>query len=371
MKLENQNILIISNEAWGDIWYSKHNYAYELSKKNSVYFIDPAPRWKFENLFNPSVTIKSVGNNLYIISYLNFLPALNILFLLINNFIISRRLRLFLLRKEIKKPLIWTFDPYRLFNPKLLNPVLSIFHCVDKFAFKHKAEKILCKSVDVFILVSEDFIEDYKPFKKTIIVIPHGISSEEFNVSEVEKNFFDIPVKDYALYIGNIDDRLDYELIEKALIKFPGTNFVFIGNIFYSKTNITANKIFRSKTYKNLIFIGPKPFKQLKAYIEKAKLCLALMNKDHPGNTISHHKIYQYFALGKPVLGIEFSEYKAIPDLIYMNNDHDKILNQFEVFLNQNEDIALFTKRIEYARERTYEKLFCKIENKLTEYKKQ
>ena len=34
MKLENQTILVTSNEPWGDLWYSKQNYAYELSKKN-------------------------------------------------------------------------------------------------------------------------------------------------------------------------------------------------------------------------------------------------------------------------------------------------------------------------------------------------
>ncbi|GIV43052.1 MAG: hypothetical protein KatS3mg035_0175 [Bacteroidia bacterium] len=76
MKLENQNIVIISNEPWGDIWYSKQNYAYELSKLgNKVYFIDPPQPYELKNLFSNHFTLKKYSENLSIIQYRNRLPA--------------------------------------------------------------------------------------------------------------------------------------------------------------------------------------------------------------------------------------------------------------------------------------------------------
>lgn len=41
MELKGKRIVTASNEGWGDVWFSKHNYAYELSKHNEVLFVDP------------------------------------------------------------------------------------------------------------------------------------------------------------------------------------------------------------------------------------------------------------------------------------------------------------------------------------------
>ena len=52
MKLEDQPILVVSNEPWGEVWFSKHNYAFELSRKNRVLFVDPPKRWRPANVFS-------------------------------------------------------------------------------------------------------------------------------------------------------------------------------------------------------------------------------------------------------------------------------------------------------------------------------
>src|SRR5215216_5648547 len=75
MKLVNQNILIISNEPWGNIWYSKHNYANELSKKNKVFFLNPPMPFKFSNFLNFKIKEEKVSDTLTILQYSNLLPV--------------------------------------------------------------------------------------------------------------------------------------------------------------------------------------------------------------------------------------------------------------------------------------------------------
>ncbi len=69
MKLENQTLLVISNEPWGDIWYSKHNWAYELSKKNKVFFINPPIKWKISNLWSFKICIDDYNESLQVLGY--------------------------------------------------------------------------------------------------------------------------------------------------------------------------------------------------------------------------------------------------------------------------------------------------------------
>src|ERR1051326_3339068 len=118
MKLEDQTILVTSNEPWGDIWYSKQNYAYELSKKNKVFFIDPPTKWQLKNIFYNPIILKSYNENLKIISYQNFLPILNDVFNRLNNFLVSKYLKRFFQGNHISNYLVWAFDPIRLYNHK-------------------------------------------------------------------------------------------------------------------------------------------------------------------------------------------------------------------------------------------------------------
>ena len=74
LKLEDQTILIISNEPWGDMWYSKHNWANELSNKNKVYFINPPEKWSPTHLFSSNTTVTNYSKSLSIVDYNNRFP---------------------------------------------------------------------------------------------------------------------------------------------------------------------------------------------------------------------------------------------------------------------------------------------------------
>ncbi len=356
MKLENQNILIFSNEPWGNVWYSKHNWAFELSKKNKVFFINPPKKWSFKGLFN--ILITSYTENLKILNYNNLLPFTRVGWLYqINNFITSKRIKKFLYKKKCRDFIFWTFDPYRFTNPKLFSPKYSIYFIADKY--QTQKEKELIKSTDFFITVSKELTNNLD--LKKLLVLSHGISSSEFSIDE------DVTIEEgYILYIGQIDYRIDYELVVKMVEYFPNERFLFIGQPQHDLTDENFKKLFIDKVYTNLIYHPPVHFKKLKNYIAKAKICLAPMLLHVHGNNINHHKLLQYLALGKPVLAPTFKDYEK-NELIFSYGSNDDGITIFKRIFNSKEEPIIIDKRINFAKQFTYENLIEKVEQFLTE----
>jgi hypothetical protein len=361
MKLENKNILLISNEPWGDIWFSKHNYAFELSKKNIVYFVNPAPRWNFFNIFKQNIKTKNYTEQLIVLNYFNYLPAFNIFLFRLNNYFVSRKIRKYFIKIGIKDIVFWSFDPYRLYDPKSLNSSLSVFHSMDKYLFSHFGERYIYNKVDYIFCVSDSFVEDLKRYNKSVLHIPHGISSDEFVVEGKECLKIDIKQKHYGLFVGNIDTRLDYKLIKDIAAHFNKIEFVFIGKIA-DETDDSDRAIFDGKTFANISFIGPRHFKELKKYIYNSDFCFAFMYMKMSGNEISHHKIFHYLALGKPVFCNRFTEYKHIDRLLYTGNTFEELKEKMESFFQKQEDPSLMQDRINFARENSFENIFKTIE---------
>jgi len=357
MKLESQTILIVSNEPWGDVWYSKHNWAYELSKKNKVFFINPPTNWKLSNLWGLKINISSYTESLQILKYQNILPytRFSILYKL-NNFLVSKRIKRWLQKNGLNNYIFWTFDPYRFSNPKLLSPLFSIYFIADKY--QTKKEHDLINNVDYFISVSAELTKEL-PINNSLI-LSHGISMSEFDVEE------DVELKDYVLYVGNIDYRIDHELIKKMLLKFKDQQFLFIGQLLGRYNNQTFKEIFIENKFPNVIYKPPIHFKKLKNYIAKAKVCIAPMLLEVNGNNINHHKLLQYMALGKPILVPQFIDYQN-NKLVYTYNNHDEGIEQLVKILNEEENYFIVEERIKFAKQFTYENLIKKVEQFLTE----
>ncbi len=348
------NIIIVSNEPWGDIWFSKHHYANELSRSHNVVFINPCSSWTPLNLFRFKIQRKIINPNLWVIDYYNFLPHY---FLELNNRIVSKRIGKYLAKQDFEVNIFWSFDPIRLCDPSLFHSDISVFHAMDKYLLTNPAEVILLQKVDAFISVSNDFVTAYQKYDKPILVKPHGVSSDEFEVDETE---FKVEHENYILYLGTIDFRLDYPFISKLLKSFNNEKFVFLGGMRDSKDPVFRN-LFIDKIPDNLIILPPVHAKKVKYFIHKSKCCIAPMTKDLAGNLISHHKIFQYFTHGKAVFSPVFTEYLSMSHLIYMDNDSNELLGKLNRFLEEGENPKLKMERIEVSKEHQYSSILNDI----------
>ena len=354
MKLKDRIILITSNEPWGDIWYSKQNYAYELSKNNLVFFINPPTRWKFSNLFRNKIKQAKYTDSLIYLDYENYLPIRGKFLNVLNNKLVSRKLKKYFFQKGKSPDILWAFDPLRLYDYKLLGAKMGIYHVVDYYYFKYYGEVELCKKSDLIFSTSQKFLDEFSAFNTPKYIVPHGISSEEFHLSPQELQNLDVPVEGYGLYVGVIDHRMDFDLLEKVIKKFPEQSFVFVGPLRLPEKE-SAKRIFEKKRYANVYILGPKHFKTLKYYIKKAKFCISFMDMEYHANIVHHHKTLVYLTQGKPVFGPVFTEYIHLGEILYMDNTHEGIIKILSNFIDNGEAENLSEKRINYARKYTFE----------------
>ncbi|MFH0895765.1 MAG: hypothetical protein V2A54_15125 [Bacteroidota bacterium] len=366
MKLEGRNIVIVSNEPWGDIWYSKHNWAYELSRKNKIIFVNPPTNWKPSNFFNRKINSVEITANLSVISYRNKYPSAvkSDFFFRLNEESIQSRLKKYFSSIQFSDFIFWSFDPLRLTDPKSFGATYSLFHCVDDYKKEYLS---LCSNVNSLILVSRDFEKKLCRYGKDMHIIPHGISEDEFVADPPELYKHDLPSMQYGLYVGNLDPfRIDYALIEQMLIKFPDIPFVFVGRQTFNASHPLPAKLFLEKKYPNLIYIPPVHFKQLKNYISNARFCIAPMVTDLYWNVINHHKILQYLAMGKPVFTPVLNDYDSTSDKLYMYKKSSDATTLLENYLKNGEEEIFAKKRISFAHEHTYGNFISKLENLLT-----
>jgi len=346
-------ILIVSNEPWGDIWYSKQNWAYELSKKNKVFFINPQIKWKFSNLWSFKICLDNYSESLQVLGYQNILPFTRFsLIYKLNNFIVSKKIKKWLKNNNHEKYIFWTFDPYRFSNPQLFSPLLSIYFRVDKY--RVQKEKILLKNIDKLVVTSKELLKDIV-FNGSVLELSHGISSEEF--VPINTVIYD---KAYFLYVGNIDHRLNIALIDRILQEFPNERFVFIGKMYNLFSELSQDIFYKNK-YNNLIVHGVEHFKNLKNYIYYSKACLVPMDLKIHGNAVHHHKTLQYLALGKPVISPVFNDVINKEEYIIGYKNDDEAIEKIKqlTYTETNEKVA---QRIQFAKQFTYEKLIEKVE---------
>ncbi len=362
MKLENQHILIVSNEEWGDVWFSKQHYAYELSRLGyQVFFVNPTSKWNWLNIFSFQVNYTTIGyENITIVDYKNNFPQtiFKKLFTKINDF-----LNYIKLNKNItlnnSNLIWWQFDPFRFINKPINSLSKRIYHVVDSYN-SFWQDKIIAQKSDLIVCTNTSYINRYKEYNKKTIYIPHGISSDEYLVDEkkiiaIEKEF-----GNYAVLVGNIENDININLIKNILDN--KINLVVIGFEYIKNTEWEELKI-----YPNLFYLGVINAKEVNNYIAASKVGLVTyyFDKEITINSRTPLKIINYLAQNKPVISSIQTPLSVLENqaIFYAFNNKDYIScikDAFEEKLDINQEIIN-----NYLTSITYPKLIKNILNNI------
>lgn len=125
--------------------------------------------------------------------------------------------------------------------------------------------------------------------------------------------------------IGQINRNYDWELLEKAATANPGTQFVFIGNLF-EEGEIT-NRIRRFFDRGNVHWLGRIEHERLPSFLHAFDICLnplAISDHNHRRDPL---RIYDYLTTSAPIISTDL-------DGVRMHRDH------VEIFASQTELIS-------------------------------
>ena len=377
-----------------DVRLESTNYtmAKHLAKDNYVYYVDRPFTWKDYIKFRDSKEYKIrkphffSSTNSYIqtdIPNLKIIisppvPSINMLpegvfyraAVKFNEGIVAKRLKKVIKHLNIKDYIY--INSYNYTYPtfhQLIKPVLTVYHCVDplveEYQIRHGliSEDIVVKSVDLVICTSKQLRDSKKKLNGNSFFIPNAANITHSQKAldpqlSVASILADIK-KPVIGYFGNIERRIDYNLLSELLQQNPDKNFVFVGPI---DTDYLHHPVFKAS---NISLKGAVPYEEMPAVLKGFDVAIIPFKKDDVSNAIFPLKLFEYLGSGRPVVSTDFNI-----DLREFTGDtvnYCSSVAEFSEALNTalNDTADLQQKRLAVAAENTWEHRILEIENLL------
>ncbi len=159
---------------------------------------------------------------------------------------------------------------------------------------------------DVIFTPSRSLYNRLKAEGKNVYRIGNGCDSNfGKNRGECPPDMKNIP-RPIAGYVGVISEWFDFDLLLSLLGRFPDLSLVLIGpSEDYSKTRRGMSRLL---SYKNVYALGKKDYKELPDYISRFDAGIIPFLKTELTNSVNPNKLYEYAAMGIPIVTTNFSE---------------------------------------------------------------
>ena len=235
-----------------------------------------------------------------------------------------------------KKKLALFIDPYTL---------MSEGKSTDREkTWVNHTDAVLCTSK----ALASDYINKY-------LNIPEAITYYWPNTVDLSK--WQLPEQKYKKnktvvcgYSGNMNDlTIDLSLLDQVTQHFPHIIFRFAGNINFrdEQDSIRIRQLFERD---NVCFLGFVPYDQIAEEVNSWDICLMFDPINETSRYIHHNKIYQYLALGKPVVGtLPHDDYHSLSSVIYQTETHNQFLLNLGKAINDLARKDLRAKRLRLA----------------------
>lgn len=243
----------------------------------------------------------------------------------INRQVMMRSLTRWMRATGFSRPIAWTFLPTPLAREVIarIDPVATIYHCVDEFASSSAdarrivtSEEQLFRDADLVFVTSEKLRERAAKFSEHVHLFPSGVSLEAFGAARdsrvaVPDDLARLP-RPVAGYVGGIHQWVDQDLLVAAATRLPDTSFALIGP---SQVDVS-----RLQACPNVHLLGQRPHAEVPAYIQGFDVGLVPYRiADYTAN-VYPAKMNEYLAMGKPVVATD------LPEVHRFNREHDNVV---------------------------------------------
>lgn len=351
----NRNILCISSTEWGGNYIKPSVEIMKiLSTQNKLLFVN-SPYTLAEVIahvrgkkkidlkkalgFKDRIEIAEPlpGAKVYVLTppiglTINFLPPgkLYRLFLGFNAWQVRRSAKKALRRLNMQQDLIHlvAFNPgMGLANARKYGEKSLIYHCYDEikggnsWLRKHGIwlEEAFMKLIDGVIVTSKNLYKSKSPLCADCFIVNNAANYDLFSRGFQEQT----EAKQQVVgYIGSVDDRIDYDIMQHLFTSMPDTKFVFVGRV------MTDRGLAILKKYPNVSVEGPKTPDELPAYLKTFTLGVIPFINDTFTHCIYPMKINEYLAAGLPVVSTDFGDMSDFRNIVSIVNTKEEFLDR-------------------------------------------
>lgn len=191
---------------------------------------------------------------------------------------------------------------------------LLCYDCIDEWGIisagqpeEHKADqRETVERAGVIFYTAENLrreLEELAP-KAPLIKIPNGVDYDWFQSRTKQGSVFckADPSRLVVGYIGAVYDWIDVVLLMNVARLRPSMRFVLVGPLS------RRNKKLLADAPRNLLAVGAVPYSEVPRRVAEFDVGLIPFRKSSVAHTTDPIKLYEYFALGKPVVATPMHE---------------------------------------------------------------
>tara|TARA_B100000315_G_scaffold213773_1_gene211905 strand:+ start:15706 stop:16599 length:894 start_codon:yes stop_codon:yes gene_type:complete len=280
------------------------------------------------------------------------------------------------IKKECRKnafirKILWLYSPFSAYLMGKTEETLVVYDCMDEHAtFKNadpglvEAENRLLEKADIIFAGGKSLYDSKKLKNPNCYLFPSCVDNEHFSKAinaniKIPDDLKDIP-KPIIGYIGAVDERLDYKLIEALAEKNKNFSFVFVGPIIkVQKKELPVQK--------NIFYLGAREYQILPSYLKGFDIGFMPFAMTQVTKMISPTKTLEYFAAGLRVVSTPIpdvvTDFKGI---VRIGHNADEISNHLREILN-NKEPDIIRLGIERAAKNTWDNMVEKMEKIIRE----
>jgi glycosyltransferase involved in cell wall biosynthesis len=360
-------IICFCHLGWDWVWQRPQQFLSRLARRRPVLFVETYCRDVSESSFvtrmpnsnTPGVTILEMS-----------LPARH----WENGDFIDRErrrlLREFLAadyERRFKDPVLWFYDPMAVtaFAGHLGERAI-VYDCMDELSqFKGAPAALLDRERELLRRADVVFCGGRKMRAKRLPVNPNchfygtGVDCEHFG--RAQSPYLAVDAEIAALrgpvlgYFGVVDERIDYELLDKLAATRPDWHVVMVGPVAKVEP---ANFPRRA----NLHWFGGRPYAQLPALTKGFSVAMMPFALNAATEYINPTKALEYMAAGRPVVSTALDEVKSnFASVARIAQSHDEFI-ALCVAEASSPSMARIRRGLRLAAENTWEAIAAKME---------
>lgn len=326
--MENRDIICISVSDWLKPWGSKQHLMVKMAGRNRVLYVEYQTTL-IDSIKHPLYFLRRAGNlnrlravnkNIYVYTPIPALPfgSHSIFINRINQAILCFMLSRIIKRIGFKKPILWVYSPFSADLIGRLGESAVVYHCAADFINEkgnrlrqntiQKLQTRLVKGARLVLTLTKGLHGRLKQINPNTFYFPSAVDLEYFenircgngaeppDLSGIKKPRLGV----VGYFDGNI---VDVDLLDYLAKANPEWSIVMVGPLFRNK------RAFKGlKRNENVYFLGEKSPKAIPFYLKALDVCLIPYVRNKFTNGISSIKLYEYLAMGKPVVSTFFSE---------------------------------------------------------------
>lgn len=379
MTLRNQNIICFAGEDW---WFHNPHSNLHLmqawSADNRILFVNSpgirmpdfkTDKFAFKRVFKKLGSllrfVRKAQPNIWVVTpfAIPVVPRFQEAITAFNSRALAIQVRLLMLLLKLGQPIVWvTVLVAKDVALKLRREGgrCLVYYCVDNtphypgvdHRYMVQLENELHAGADLALFVNRALLDERRGFNPNTHHTGHGVDYEHFARAQaggpMPEDMAHIP-RPIAGYMGEINS-LDIELLEFLARRNPGVSFVFIGDIYADMARVQA--------LPNVHFLGKRPYRVLPDYLRGFDVCCLYYRTDATFNNYRNpKKLLEYMATGKPIVSVSILEVQHFRDHVHIAGSYEQYDQLLRQALSGGEPAAQRQRRIDYARNQTWERV--------------